>query len=443
MIQIITATGDAFESPEITRLLRAQLSNEGLPKVIAGLRQWSLPKGFKFLVRDDMTIVEPALMYLREKCLVRGRIQTVGNTQKAYCEDLYEWWMWLGEVGTNWDQVDSEDIVRYRDALLQSFSPHTHRRYKTKTIRRRLSTILGLYDWAYRGRLMPINIDRREIRNWPNPNTVVSELLPRVTDEELIRPMNNQDLLGVLMLLGARAPALGEIRTDTRPVRDRLVATVQVTTGMRIDEVLSLTIYQILDLRPRTDDPAELVKLRIVKTKGLRPRIVSMPSYVLSALHWYIDHEREEALKKARSVRLTPVNTVGTTALFVNGVEANNRDVGKPLRSSNFMSVFDRGVRGAGLVHQELHRDPETGIDSMKPVTNHSSHDLRHTFAVQHYHSLKRHGDPAPWRKIQVLLGHQHSSTTMDIYLRSVEVDEARITDAMSAVYKQWHNDSA
>lgn len=407
------------------------------------LRESMLPQGFRFLVRDDMTIVEPVLLYLRDKCLVSGKIKTVGNTQKAYCEDLYEWWMWLEGMNKEWNLVDVEDLSRYRDTLLQAFSPHTHRRYKSKTVRRRLTTILGFYNWAFQRKLISENLDLREIRDFPRPCTIVSEILPRITDEELIRPFSNPTILRVLMILGPRPPHVSETRNDNRPVRDRLIATVQVTTGMRIDEVLSLAKYQILDLRAHSDDPVEIVKLRITKTKGLSPRIVGLPQYLLDALHWYIDHERKEAVAKGLRIRNATRRSLETSALFVNGVQSNYRDVGNPLRTSTFMNIFKRAVMQAGLVHKELHRHPITGIESLKPVADHTSHDLRHTFAVQTYHSLKAQGDSEPWKRIQSLLGHRQLSTTIDTYLRTVTIEEARITDAMSAVYKQWHYDQA
>src|SRR5437867_3787963 len=132
----------------VQRLIRALISD-------AEVRRAALPQGFRFLVDNDMSVIEPVLLYLHEKCVISARIQAVGNTQRAYCEDLYEWWMWLGELKKEWVDVEAEDLIRYRDTLLNEFSPHTHRRYKSKTVRRRLSTILGFYRWANDRDLVP------------------------------------------------------------------------------------------------------------------------------------------------------------------------------------------------------------------------------------------------------------------------------------------------
>jgi hypothetical protein len=57
----------------------------------AEVRRAALPQGFRFLVKDDMSVIEPVLFYLHEKCVMSAKIQAVGNTQRAYCEDLYEY----------------------------------------------------------------------------------------------------------------------------------------------------------------------------------------------------------------------------------------------------------------------------------------------------------------------------------------------------------------
>jgi integrase len=417
------------------------------------VRRCTLPEGFRFLVMDDMSLVEPVLLYLYHKCVAGGRIQSVGNTQKAYCDDLYEWWMWVGEHRKNWDEVEAEDLIRYRDTLLKEFSPHTHRRYKTKTIRRRLSTILGFYRWAYNRALVHENLDRREIRQIPlaadismlahvdtRPGkTSISRMLPRITDDEPVNAFDKRDLLQVLNALGPMPPSGEETRQDLRPVRDRLVATLQVTTGMRIHEVLSLTKYQLLDLRKKSDDPYGSVKLRIAKTKGLRPRHVLIPHWLLDALHWYIDHEREEAMLARARVRAKHRHLAEASSLFVNGIHANRRDVANPLQPATFMRVFVRVVKEVGLVHREVHRNPITGEDRMATVVDHTTQDLRHTFTVQTYLSRKAIGDSEPWKTLQALLGHAHLSTTVNTYLRSVRVDEARVTDSLNSFFRELH----
>lgn len=189
----------------------------------------------------------------------------------------------------------------------------------------------------------------------------VSEMLPRVTEEEPVNAFEVRELQQVLNALGPMPPVGEAAKQDLRPVRDRLVAVLQLATGMRIDEVLSLRKYQILDLRARSDDPYASIKLKIIKTKGLRPRNVLLPHWVLDTLHWYLDHERAEALAARKRTRQGSQRAAEVAALFVNGIHANRRDVGNAFRPASFMRAFADAVTVAGLVHRELHRDPVTG----------------------------------------------------------------------------------
>jgi integrase/recombinase XerC len=294
------------------------------------------------------------------------------------------------------------------------------------------------------------NLDRREIRQIPRSmdttmlshldtkrgQVAVSEILPRIRDEEPINALDTINLRRVLNLLGPMPPIEKGGEPPPRPVRDRLIAMLQVMTGMRIHEVLSLTDYQILNLRPRSDQ-SNFVKLRITKTKGLRPRDILVPLELLEALYWYIDHERENAM----TARIQKNGKSGrTSTLFVNGIYANRRDVGNPLRPKTFLGIFVRAVTQAGLVHQEIHRDPVTGAARLDIVPNYTSHDLRHTFAVMTYFARKKMGDSEPWKTLQILLGHKQLSTTINIYLKSVKIDEPQITDALAAFFKELRN---
>jgi integrase len=62
-------------------------------------------------------------------------------------------------------------------------------------------------------------------------------------------------------------------------------------------------------------------------------------------------------------------------------------------------------------------------------VPRHRYHDLRHTYALWTYHALVEQGISEPWKIIQSLLGHAHLSTTLDTYLRVVNVEKARTAD--------------
>jgi site-specific recombinase XerD len=401
---------------------------------MAAILPYALPAGFRYLVTGDQQIVEPVLLYLHEKCVRSTRIQSAGNTERAYCDDLYEWFSYLGAAGLRWDVVDTEDVEAYRDALLSTVSPATGRPYAVTTVRRRLMTILDFYGWAARTGLIEHEVDSRKAMAIPRdfsrdmlahvragPSTaMVSEILPRPYAEDHVNAFAIDDLRRVFDKLGP----IPDDAADDRPCRDRVIASLSASTGMRIDECVSLTRRQIEGLR---EDPAYgNFPLRITKTKGLQPRTVIVPKVIHKDLMVYIDDERASAVKAGRS-------RVQTNALFVNGATAT-RNRGGALTTHTAWRVFHRAVLAAGL--SQVVRVVEDGEAADRIQAAHTFHDLRHTFAVLMYFELLKAGKAEPWLALKNLLGHRHLATTVNTYLRSVQVKEAAVGDAVSSFMK-------
>lgn len=201
---------------------------------------------------------------------------------------------------------------------------------------------------------------------------------------------------------------------DTRPRRNRLIVELSFATGMRIDEIAALTLAQFLTLK---QDPAHgTYPLLLTKTKGLVPRNVYIPALLYDALKTYVDDERAKAVgsKKCR-------------ALFVTHADAN-RNAGSPLSVRSISHAFHEAVMAAGLF--KTIRDAD---NVERKIARHTFHDLRHTFAVEMYSTLKSNGETDPWLKLKVLLGHEHLRTTVNTYLRSIAALDANVSDAVNA----------
>jgi integrase len=451
MVQVLHAVrlGDGIGEHELARL--PQRERHALHQALsdAAIVPCQLPIGFQFLVTDAMELIEPVLLYLYATCVQSAKIRAVGNTQHAYCADLYEWWSYLETLGTPWDVATCDDVRQYRDRLLTSYSPLTKRPYAISTVRRRLSVIVDFYRWAHREGLVEERLDTQEVRRVARPldthslahvataydQVATSPLLPKPPPEDVVHVLTPQDLRAVLHVLGPLPPDPGATRTDERPVRDRLIAMTSVTTGMRLGEVLGLTIYQLLDLRP-PDEPYAMVRLRITTTKGLRPRQVFLPGYLLDALLWYVDHERKAILDRGKHAS-TFAKRALPTALFLNGLDANRRDLGNPVKAYTFERAFRGAVCHLGLTHQVPHQDPVTGERTLLCVPTYTPHDLRHTYAVQTYLTRRSLGDAEPWKTLQVLLGHKQLSTTVNTYLRAVSVSEQEVGDALLDFFRE------
>jgi integrase/recombinase XerD len=163
-------------------------------------------------------------------------------------------------------------------------------------------------------------------------------------------------------------PNLGTLKG----IRDRAILEVFYSTGIRIEELCSLTIY---------DADLQGGMIRINKGKGKKDRVVPMGKHAVRFLREYIARVRPHFTKKNRTER----------RLFIDAY-------GKPL-SKQMTSI---SVRRYG-------KAAKTG----KTVT---AHTFRHTFAS----GLIKNG--ADIRAVQKMLGHADLNTT-EIYLRSLGVD--------------------
>lgn len=164
-------------------------------------------------------------------------------------------------------------------------------------------------------------------------------------------------------------------------IRDRAILEVFYSTGIRCNELCSLTIYSP-DLPGKT--------LRISKGKGQKERTVPLGKHAVRFLREYVTKVRPRLTQKNRSCRHLFVNRCG---------EPVSRQI-------------------AGLMVRQYAKAAKI----KKPV---SCHTFRHTFATV----LVKNG--ADIRAVQKMLGHMDLRTT-HVYLRTLISD-------LKAVHKKTH----
>ncbi|MCP4723227.1 MAG: tyrosine-type recombinase/integrase [Desulfobacteraceae bacterium] len=155
-------------------------------------------------------------------------------------------------------------------------------------------------------------------------------------------------------------------------IRDRTVLEVFYTTGIRLNELCSLTIYD-----------ADLIGgvLRINKGKGSKDRVVPMGRHAVKFLREYLSKVRPRFTKKNRTSR----------HLFVNYT-------GNPL-NKQVISIMIRSCRKAAKIKKKV-----------------TAHTFRHTFATV---LVKNKADI---RAVQKMMGHADLRTTQT-YIRSLGLD--------------------
>ncbi|MCQ4258452.1 site-specific tyrosine recombinase XerD [Stutzerimonas stutzeri] len=271
------------------------------------------------------------------------------NTRDAYRSDLALFNGWLDERGVRL-------IGAGREMILDHLAWRLSSNYKARSTARLLSGLRGFYRFLLRDGLISVDPTLRvELPKLGRP-------LPKALSEA-----------DVEALLGA--PDIG----DPLGMRDRAMLEVLYATGLRVTELISLSLEQI---NPRQG---------VLRTfgKGNKERLVPLGE---EALHWVTRY-----MLDARAALLA----------------GKPSDVVFPSRRGDLMTrqTFWHRIKLHAL---------QAGIS-----TSISPHTLRHAFATH----LLNHG--ADLRTVQMLLGHSDLSTTQ-IY---THVARARL----QALHAQHH----
>lgn len=253
------------------------------------------------------------------------------NTRKAYGSDLAHFARWL--IGTHrksLTEADSEDIEAY-------FAAKYRQQTKGRSIARLLSSLRKLYLFLMREGL--VSEDPTLMIEPPRMGRPLPKILTESDVEALLEAPDPDDLLGC---------------------RDRAMLEVLYAAGLRVSELVGLTLGQV-NLRRGV--------IRIIG-KGDKERLVPLGEEAAEWVDRYFKAARPGLLKGRHS-----------DALFVT-------DRGAAMTRQAFWYLIKRYALQAG-VHKPL-----------------SPHTLRHAFATH----LLNHG--ADLRVVQMLLGHSDLSST-------------------------------
>lgn len=261
------------------------------------------------------------------------------NTQESYRRDLEQFSAWLESCGADLISVNTILVQRYLDERLQG-------KLSSRTAARFLSCARGFYRYLL-----------RENRVAENPLALVDN--PKLS-RSLPKSLSEADVEALLA-----APDL----EDPIGLRDRTMLEVLYACGLRVSELVGLTMPQV-NLRQNV--------VRVMG-KGSKERLVPMGE---EASAWLVRYLRE-----ARPVLL---NNVPDEVVFPSARA-------QPMTRQTFWYRIKHWAMVAGI-QKDL-----------------SPHTLRHAFATH----LLNHG--ADLRVVQLLLGHSDLSTTQ-IYTHIAKV---------------------
>jgi len=256
------------------------------------------------------------------------------NTLSSYRYDLLQFSNWLIQA----DSKENKQILdANRDDLLEYLSYRHAKKFHPRSTSRSLSCLRRFYRWLLREEL----ISQDPTLNIDNPK--IGKPLPKSLSEEDIEALLD-------------APDT----TEAIGLRDRAMLELLYASGLRISELINLTILSV-NLKQGV--------VRVVG-KGSKERLVPMGEDAIDWLTRYLKEARAELLRGKSS-----------DILFV----------------SNHSKAMARQTFWHRIKQYAILADIKTDL---------SPHTLRHAFATH----LLNHG--ADLRVVQLLLGHSDLSTT-------------------------------
>lgn len=358
------------------------------------------PAGFPLLFSASFELIEPALAYLHEHAIRHAHTPDTLNT---YMEVLYDWFDTLEQSDIEWSSADAADLVSYRNRMLREPSAHTGRPYGVRTINHRVRGVLRFYEWMVRngwisdsdlvGRRNDLATSHRS-RSWVRRDDDGTHrgLFVLRQFETLPRPLTSAQLRELL----ARLP----------PPYD-LMARWQLYTGLRVGELLSLTVSDVLkhavargSLRAPPHHVVEVIR------KGRKSGYVIAAESLFQETTVYLAEQRRGWLNRATRKR----RTVDRGELFINSW-------GRPVKKNSYQQV----IADIGKV---------CGFRA-------TTHLMRSTFACMMLARLERLASQGaainPLLIVKILMGHEQISTT-DRYLRAIAVDTVVLTDVLNSL---------
>lgn len=359
--------------------------------------------------RQDGRILKIPSRYLKSRYVDSGRSRSP-NTWRVVAYVLASWWDYLSSREILWDQAIRQDIIDFRDFFESRKNPNTGNFYSSSTISSKLIIILDFYYFyyikgEYKGSIC-VEVDSESIKkpNRKNYHKFLSQdLVPRSRKSVDIKPYSFEDWKIFCEALD---------NNKLNYARDRLIFTVMVSMGLRISELVKLSIHQFLPLLEVHDNVNQFIE---IIGKGRKKRLVAVPNWLIKEICDYIFGDRRSVINKH--------GIKDHKLIFITNSDSNNP--GNPISVRRIQEIHKNNCLAAGL-HKSNRQQMEYGNEISNCKPRYRVHDLRHTFAVWTYHIRTSLGDNEPWKWIQSQLGHSSLDTTINTYLKHVSILDRR-----------------
>lgn len=239
---------------------------------------------FPILVGQDGELVTPAFRFLVHHCLHRGRAGSA-QTWASYGYALHSFFSRLEISGRRWDEEPQIGIP----SVLADYRTWASREHGNKhsTVNARLDILVTFYKFAHRHgwiSKLPFEFEEQFVtrKNESLAHAVATPAKKQVADVKFraSRPM-------VKLLSSSQAKLFLSALTNKT---HQLMATLQLATGIRAEELVSLPASYVVDPATRPDVRHMfpiILNPRELRTKGSIARTIHVPRKIMAMLWAY------------------------------------------------------------------------------------------------------------------------------------------------------------
>lgn len=328
------------------------------------------------------------------------------NTWKTYAHAAHVYLRHLDAQGKDWKQVNQEDINRYyftrTTGNFQNVDAVANSSWNISA-----NALVHLYEWAQtEGLITRLPFTYRQVWNgWGSQSKSAAEIFAKNTGE-LVR------FISIDVYKEQWRP---RILAGRNSLRNIAFCDLLTSSGLRLSEALGLTYENLPD--PSSPIWAERKSCRLeVIGKGRKARTVLIPKHVIRAIHFYLESEG----------RPSRAGSTGRVFRSTNGGPWSARSVEHLFQSISRalgIKLVPHGCRHTFAIYQL------SGLIKAMAAT---LKQLKESGGADVYQQLVFD----PLRRLQLLLGHSHISTTF-IYLNTLEEAEALVEETL-ADWTDW-----
>lgn len=336
----------------------------------------------RYYLADEAGVpVQVVLKYLK----FRDNQGMARNTLRLNCYQLQSYFTYLGEAGTNYDQVTIDDLAEFmawlRNPLILtnliqfSFEPA----HKEQTINETLDTVINFYEYLARSGEFENRLSERLVKFVMNPGRHYKGFLYGIADNRPVKsnvlrmPVPQREIRRI-----SKEDTIALLDACTN-IRDYFLLYLLFETGMRIGEALSLWLedFSIDDLTISITDRGELENHAEIKTVH-SPRKIDCTQTLADLFITYVCETHTEE--------------IDTNHIFV---KLRGSNTGKAMDYSDVDNLF-----------RTLRR--KTGIELTPHVLRHTSLSLLYADGWQPEY-------------LRIRAGHKNIYTTLNTYIHPTE----------------------